>query len=443
MPKVKIDLDSDAGTIKPLHGVNNGPIGYGSLVNVSHYYSQAGIPLVRLHDCNWPHPREIDIHTIFPDFDKDPRDPGSYDFSRSDAYVRIIVDTGARIVWRLGESIEHTPVKYYVHPPADYDQWAEICLGIIRHYNDGWADGFHYGIAHWEIWNEPEGGGGMMWSGTAEQYCGLYRTAARAIKAYDPNLKVGGYGAAKPREELAFFERFLAMCRDERLPLDFYSWHLYTSDPQDIKALSLFVREKLDGYGFRETASHYNEWNFFDADWATLFLPGNEHDRRGLFERGKGAAGASFAAAALLQMQDCPIDAANYYDGQPSALFCGLFDYYGVPQKTYYAFKAFHELCLHPARVEAAADAGVYVGCGRNENGDVAVLISNYAGASGFYDIGITGGPASGKLAVVEEYRLDGDRSLQLQGKYPLPSAGWRLFIGGHSVVLLTIGFQA
>src|SRR5699024_9291765 len=113
MVDVKVNVNQEIGKIKPLHGVNNGPIGYGSLVDVSHYYRRAAFPLVRLHDPNWPHPREIDIHTIFPDFSKDPNDPASYDFSKSDTYIKKILDTGAKILYRLGESIEHTEKKYY------------------------------------------------------------------------------------------------------------------------------------------------------------------------------------------------------------------------------------------------------------------------------------------------------------------------------------------
>lgn len=439
---IAIDLARVTGRIKPLHGVNNGPVGYGSLVDVSHYYRMAGIPLVRLHDPNWPHPREIDIHTIFPDFSQDPSDPASYDFSRSDAYVRLVLDTGARIVWRLGESIEHTETKYYVHPPADYAKWTEICLGIIRHYNHGWAGGYHYGIEYWEIWNEPEGGGGRMWSGTVRQYYDLYRSAAPAIKAFDPSLKVGGYAAALPMIETEFFDGFLRMCRDEGLPLDFFSWHLYTDDPLKVRELSLFVRERLDRNGFHGTESHYNEWNFFDADWATLFLPGNEHVRRDLFERGKGPAGASFAAAVLMELQDCPVDAANYYDGQPSALFCGLFDYYGVPQKTYYAFEAFHQLSLYPYRAEVHVEKslpGLYACCGKNDRGEAAVLISHYGEEPGFCEISVQGWDIGGDVTV-EEYRLDGERSLELERTYRLPAGAWELFLPQHSVCLLKMG---
>ena len=176
MSDIRIDFTNKAGRIKPLHGVNNGPVCYGSLVNVSKYYKEAGFPFVRLHDTNWPHPREVDIPQIFPDFSKDPENPENYDFSRTDEYIKSILNTGAEIIYRLGTSIEHTLKKYFIHPPENFEKWARICIGVIKHYNQGWADGFHYNIKYWEIWNEPEyfpnaeRASCAMWTGTYEQY---------------------------------------------------------------------------------------------------------------------------------------------------------------------------------------------------------------------------------------------------------------------------------
>ena len=68
--------------------------------------------------------------------------------------------------YRLGESIEHTRTKRFVHPPGDMEHWAEICLGTIRHYTEGWANGFDFQIPYWEIWNGlrigPRCGAGRM-----------------------------------------------------------------------------------------------------------------------------------------------------------------------------------------------------------------------------------------------------------------------------------------
>ena len=74
-----------------------------------------------------------------------------------------------------------------MRPPEDAAKWARICANIVRHYNEGWADGFHYGITYWEIWNEPDNEESIelnnMWKGTKEQYYDLY--AATAPSASD------------------------------------------------------------------------------------------------------------------------------------------------------------------------------------------------------------------------------------------------------------------
>ena len=51
---------------------------------------------------------------------------------------------GVEPFYRLGTTIEnsHRIKTYHIYPPKDYQKWAKICEGIIRHYNEGWADGF-------------------------------------------------------------------------------------------------------------------------------------------------------------------------------------------------------------------------------------------------------------------------------------------------------------
>ncbi len=188
---LEVDASKTIGEIRPLHGGNCGPVQFGGLVDLSAYFRDIKLPCSRLHDCHWPVTDVVDIHTIFANFDADPALPEGYDFRRTDDYIQATLNTGSKIIYRLGESIEHTPHKYYVHPPKDFGKWAEICKGIVAHYNEGWAGGFKHGIKYWEIWNEPENRP-AMWSGTDEDYLRLYETTARALKNRWPELKVGG-----------------------------------------------------------------------------------------------------------------------------------------------------------------------------------------------------------------------------------------------------------
>lgn len=383
---VQVDLSHTVGPLKPLHGLNNGPVGYGSLVDVGHRYREIAVPYVRLHDPNWPHPREVDIPQVFPDFRADPSNPSAYDFARTDDYLQRIADTGARIIYRLGVSIEHTETKVYTHPPADFDKWARICLGIVRHYNEGWADGYRDRVAYWEIWNEPDIGD-KMWSGTVEHYFDLYARTAKLLKHHDPDLRVGGPATAKlapPHPAAGFLKRFLDYCRTHRCPLDFISWHKYTDDPQDILTHALDVDSLMRTYGFGGAESHLNEWNYTPFRW-NIFEQGKELARREGFERQKDHEGSSFVATSLALLQDAPVDIATYYDGQPSALFCGIFDYYGVPQRTFYAFKAFSELRSQTARLRSEItpeNSGIRcLAAGDPETGTAKILISRFAPA--------------------------------------------------------------
>lgn len=449
MADIFADCTRTIGTIRPLHGVNNGPVCYGGLIDVTAYYRELAIPWVRLHDVNWPHPREVDIPTIFPDFDRDPDDPDSYDFARTDTYLDQVQATGARIVYRLGTSIEHTPRKYFTHPPDDFAKWARICLGIIRHVNHGWAGGGQRGITHWEIWNEPEGHPdtpperNAMWSGTQEQYCDLYRTAATAIKEFDPTLKVGGPAATGIHP--AFVDLFLGYCRDHHAPLDFFSWHIYATHLHEIGDRARWMKAKLVEYGFTDTESHLNEWNHspHEPGAGSIFGTSNAQVAERLFSRLKGVEGASFAAAALLDMQDAPIDVANYYDGAPTS-FWSMFNPYGVPEKAFYAFRAFKRLLDHPLRVAVQLDTtcdGLVAGGGIDHTRrSGCLLVSNVTGEDRQYDVEIAL-PAEVKRGRCEVGVLDHARNLEMEWIEPIAGQRIRLSrpIPRHSVLLLTL----
>lgn len=443
MSSVTVDFGVSKGTIKPLQGVNNGPVGYGGLVDVSHYYKELAVPYVRLHDPNWPHPREVDIPQVFPDFNADPDDPSSYQFDRTDRYIKRILDTGAKIVYRLGVSIEHTERKYFTDPPSDFEKWARICIGIIKHYNHGWADGMRDAVAYWEIWNEPEIGP-HMWTGTYEQYLDLYRITASAIKSFDPGITVGGYAAAFPQGQNSRVAQFLAFCREHDLPLDFFSWHTYGNSSEELAGNARVVRGLMAEHGYGSSESHLNEWNLWRPDNGPVFAPGHEYMRRDAFERQKNQEGASFAAGSLILLQDADVDVANYYDGQPLALYCGLFDYYGVPQKTYSAFKAFREVldCKERVGAEAtASDGNLYsLAAIDRASGEAAILISRFDGATDECSVELSGLPTDGTTRC-DVYLIDKDRNFEpVTSVYIEGGAGSiGILLRTHSVALVKI----
>ena len=412
---VVIDAGKVVGKVRPLHGVNGGPLNVGGTLDLSARFREFGPPLCRLHDAHWPNPDVVDLHVVFPDPTANPDRPESYDFARSDEYVKAVIDAGCGVVYRLGESIEHGKVKKWVHPPADPARWAEACVGVIRHYTEGWANGFRFPIRYWEVWNEPDNRP-TMWSGTDEDYFRLYSVTAKAIKARFPKLLVGGPGLGNTGtlkdgrlEPSPFFGTFLAHCRQDAAPFDFFSWHCYSADPHEYPARAKEVRRLLDAAGFKATESHLNEWNHLPGNSWDGALAADGKARKRWRQAVGGPAGAAVVAATLLLLQDAPLDAANLFTADPQEF--GLFDHHGAPAPSFYAMRAFRALADAGGRLAVTGDipSGVAVGAAVNaKRTEVVVLASRWAGAGGLV-LKLAGlpwaGPTTVTLAVIDDRR--------------------------------------
>lgn len=375
--EIAVDFQQVVGQIRPLQGMNNGPAsGYflnesGDIawqMDVTGLYKEMGIPYVRTHDTEYPYGQDlfVDIHCIFPDFRADPNLPSSYSFEETDEYIAAIIDSGAQVFFRLGESIDHSGENRYTRPPEDLQKWAEICEHIIRHYNKYWADGYSYGIEYWEIWNEPDSG--SMWRGSMEEFYELYHVTASYLKQTHPEVKVGGGAFSYPEEEK--ITAFLGAVQENNSPLDFLSWHTYTNAPGKFAENAGKVQELLNQYGFTETENILDEWNYLDG-W---------DDQTNAISVRNSFIGASFLAASLIEMQNSPLDLAMYYDGQYlfADFYCGLYDAEGKKEPGYYSFLFWNELnhLKNQAYAESSLDS-VYC-CAAVSGEEQALLVVNY-----------------------------------------------------------------
>ena len=386
MYTVKIDPREKLGKIKDLHGVGGGPVTNHFTYDATEDFRAAGIPFCRTHDIEYPFGAGefVDIHCIFRDFGKDENDPASYNFTFTDEYLKAIINAGAKPFYRLGTTIEHQPVKLYIHPPEDFAKWGRICSRVIAHFNDGWADGFHMGIEYWEIWNEPDIA--PCWTGSHEQFIGLYAAAAPIIKREHPDVKIGGCAFANPLGELA--RKWLTSVRDNGLPMDFFSWHCYIQSPRQVRELSGKVDALLAEFGFAGTESVFNEWNYV-ADW--------DKDIYRCYELHAAPFECAFMAAAMSEMQNSSIEKAMYYDVQmfSAGSWNGVFapvrqtSHAAVrrPERLpgYYALYSWNELKKRGDRIVAAADhPDLYVTAATGKNGELAVLASYFNDDSGW-----------------------------------------------------------
>ncbi len=396
---MKVNFEKLVGKIKPMHAVNCAPTG-GVDFTLLKYFKEAHIPYTRLHDmglgmsCN-----VVDIPTVFPNFDADENDPASYDFEHTDRLFAALLENDCAPYYRLGVSIENAMRRgckpRHILPPKDFGKWARICEHIIRHYNEGWAEGFCYGIKYWEIWNEPENGifdgevreNNQCWWGTDEEFYELYTTAAKHLKTcFGDSVKVGGYAActnyalfedaekwglpsaselrsskAIHKHRLEFMHGFLGYIRAHNAPLDFYSWHTYWDFDHNY-LMAIENQKILASYGYGDTETHLNEWN-------------NAHEWR---DRGTAYASA-MAAAMMLQMQDTPLQMLMYYDAKLHASpYGGMFNPINCrPFCLYYSFKAFGEMYLLGRQAECIVEEEKLYAVAATDGVKKAVMISN------------------------------------------------------------------
>lgn len=214
----------------------------------------------------------------------------------------------------MGATIEHA-YKEGTYPPQDFEKRARICEHIILHYTQGWADGFHYDIEYWEIWNEPDckdgDGTNPCWQGTEEQFAAFFTAAFRPLKSRFPKLKFGGPAMCSVGSS-RFVSVFFESLQKAGVALDFYSFHCYTDDPHDLTLVVEKAKEQLETYGQSGAELILNEYNYVE-NW----------EGEGWLEtirKEKGIEGASFTAAAMCLMQHSPLAMLMYYDARP----CGM-----------------------------------------------------------------------------------------------------------------------
>ncbi len=381
---LRIDRSRILGPVKPMHGVGGGPVTANFTFDASERFRAAGIPFGRTHDIEYPFGSGefVDIHCIFPCFEADTDDPASYNFTFTDEYLRLMREAGTEPFYRLGSSIEHQSIKRHIHPPRDYKKFADICSHIVAHYNEGWANGFHWDIRYWEVWNEPDIP--QCWTGSEEQIFELYRAVSTVLKREHPDIKVGGLALTSPWSRM--FEPFLKYVKEHGCPLDFVSWHGYCHTPGQAVEASNIVSSALDRYGFSGVQSIYDEWNYVVRWDDTIQASIDLH---------KTAFAASFMAAVISSVQSTRTDMLMFYDAQ---VLMSSWNNLFVPKpmtthgagrdvdvlKGYWALYAWNKLYKAGTQIACSSDEDIYCTAALDKNGDVLIYISFYNDDEGF-----------------------------------------------------------
>ncbi len=242
-----VDYTTTIGAIRPeLHSSGFGPTICGQSAQDLADVKSMGFKAARTHD--WAllnsFERVCDYFHIFPLPHLDAKDPRNYWFAPTDYLLkRTREELGLDIFFRLGSSIEHSGHKVHFNTivPDDFDKVAETFAGTVRHYNNGWANGFEWGIKYWEIWNEPEGienmwcppegteglSGEALEAKRAEyraKFVKFFVTVLKRLKSeFGDSIKAGGPALCYRND--VWIKDILAGCRDAGVAPDFISWH--------------------------------------------------------------------------------------------------------------------------------------------------------------------------------------------------------------------------
>jgi len=173
----------------------------------------------------------------------------------------------------------------------------------------------------YEVWNAPDIDDFFL--GRKQEYFNLYRAVAEAIQELEAETKVhipiGGPSASwwfqnldgnditTPEKSLIY--EFIKFCYSHRLPIDFISWHGYSSDPNvEIestrygKTSVALIRDWLSYFHFdKNTPLIVDEWNY---DSTANVLP-ERHERSNI--------AASYIFSRLANMYAAGIDHQIYY----------------------------------------------------------------------------------------------------------------------------------
>ena len=285
--------------------------------------------------------------------------------------------------------------------PKDYGLWEEMCYQTAQRCLDRGVR-----VPYWEVWNEvntgwlkpgPEDKGDERFQKLYnealgrlqpeaevirrfEAYCKLYKATVNGVRRADPQAQFGGPALASgPFENdecghcfhgRGFTRGLMAYCTEEKLPLDFLSWHEYFQPWQAVDRQAKAFHEYLDDYPEMKPqvkSLMITEWN--EAWWAD-----RPHDHE---------IGAAWCADSLVR--GCLPNGVNrpcfFYVKQGDDGFRGDFSLLmkdNVPKASYNVLKMFNHLSGQWVEFTGGDDDVCGVAAWDESKQRLAIVLVNY-----------------------------------------------------------------
>jgi hypothetical protein len=270
---------------------------------------------------------------------------------------------------------------------------------LVKSYIDDLSCKKRYSIWY-EVWSAPDLEGFFI--GRQQEYLNLYRTVAESVKELEEQTKihipVGGPstswwfrnldGNTIVTPERSLIYELIKFCYHYKLPLNFISWHAYSTDPQTEKEMTSYnknaarlVRDWLSYFNFEaDMPLVVDEWNY---DSGANILPERQE---------KAYIAASYIPARLKNMYEAGIDYQVFFsledfhntrEGVTMNVGAFLFEqeaagYKSGPKSLFNVFKMLNSLGNHLMLSQAKINDD-FVGVIPTKNQeDLIILVYNY-----------------------------------------------------------------
>jgi xylan 1,4-beta-xylosidase len=364
---------------------------------------------------------------IYRETEMDGKTHAFYNFTYLDRIMDTYLESGIRPFLELGFMPEKLKTgdqtvfywKGNVTPPVSYEKWSALVTATLEHLIK------RYGaeeVVTWpvEVWNEPNI---PFWAGSMEEYFKLYDYSAKAVKAADPRIQVGGPAICGVETE-KWLRGFFAFCINNKSPLDFITRHCYTANSPVMRGHCIYhtmtaptrmideLRETraimADYPQIADMPLHITEFNSSYSPLCPI------HDT--VFN-------AAFVARILSEAGDYA-DSYSYWTFSdvfeemdiPKAVFHGGFGLVAlssIKKPTFYTFeffsKAGRELLYRDDNLLVTKDGDKYVIIGWNSHAD---YWTDKIPADAVYRLSL---PALGKSAFMVKKDVGGDRANPMQ----------------------------
>ena len=356
---------------------------------------------------------------------------GKYDWSKLDQSVDTILKSGATPLMCIAikPKILFPKIDEAVTDPNDYPAWEQLIYNMVLHYKQRGSD-----IRYWEVANEPDIGenGGCPYLFTPEGYARYYEHTAAAIRRANASAKVGGPALADP--ESPILPALLQAAQAKHLPLDFISWHIYSSDPLKIRATIDQKKELLKKFHDLHPETFLDEWNMSLSDPSddVRFQPCFIAETAWQIKE----AGLTYSCYyhirdfhvpqsnfARFMSQHGTVEMTRWWNRSPQ--YDGLFDFQNHPRPAYFTFLLLARLTGQ--RIALTSSTGTVHGLAAFDP-DFAtydVLLWNYSAQSAHVTVTINGltGPLTARRVQLDAAAASDDENIRL---HPLPPLSFK-----------------